>query len=42
MSVYLIDSYYLLYLIRVKANRTFIKKFLKYVRFIGCFKTLFA
>lgn len=27
MSVYLIDSYYLLYLIRVKANRTFIRKF---------------
>ena len=27
MSVYLIDSYYLLYLIRVKANRTFIKTF---------------
>ena len=27
MTVYLIDSYYLLYLIRVKANRTFIRKF---------------
>ena len=27
MSVYLIDSYYLLYLIRVKANRTFVRKF---------------
>ena len=27
MSIYLIDSYYLLYLIRVKANRTFVRKF---------------
>ena len=27
MSVYLIDSYYLLYLIRTKANRTFVRKF---------------
>ena len=29
MSVYLIDSYYLLYLIRVKANRIFVRQFVK-------------